>query len=125
MVQQQIDCKEIERRSQEEGIFQSQSMKEGRGRKWKEIIEEGILEEVGGRESLGELNLVERNESKYNSGMLVVSKDDEIQEIYYADSSGEFYDEITGKRFLKSEVVKARLEEMQPRLCKSANPAVQ
>ena len=111
------NSKSIERRLRDEvkrkEFLQSQSMKEGKGRKWKEIVEEGILEEIGGRESLGGLNLVEKNESKYNPGMLVVSKDDAIQEIYYVDSTGEFYDEITGRRLLKAEVIKARLEEMQ------------
>ena len=90
-----------------------QSMKEGKGRKWKEVIEEGILEELRGRETLGEINLIEKNESKYSPGMLILSKEERIQEIYYVDSAGEFYDEITGKRLHKSEVIAARLEEMQ------------
>ena len=111
------NSKSIERKLRDEvrrkEFLHSESLKEGKGRKWKEIIEEGILEEIGERESLGELNLVEKNESKYNPGMLVVSKDDAIQEIYYVDSTGEFYDEITGKRLLRAEVIKARLEEMQ------------
>ena len=62
------NSKSIERRLRDEvrskEFLQSQSMKEGKGRKWKEIIEERVLEEIGGRESLGELNLVEKNESK-------------------------------------------------------------
>ena len=68
------NSKSIERRLRDEvrrkEILQSQSMKEGKGRRWKEIVEEGILEEIGGRESLGELNLVERNESKYNPSIV-------------------------------------------------------
>ena len=74
------NSKSIERKLRDEvrrkEFLHSESLKEGKGRKWKEIIEEGILEEIGERESLGELNLVERNESKYSPGMLVVGKDD-------------------------------------------------
>ena len=73
-------------------------MREGKGRKRKEVIEGGILEEIRGRESIGEINLIERNESKYNPGMLILSKDDAIQEIYYVDSTGEFHDEISGAK---------------------------
>ena len=74
VVQQQSNRKEIERRSQEKRVF-TISIDEGGERKWKEIIGEGILEEIRGRESLGELNLVEKSESKYNPGMMVVSKE--------------------------------------------------
>ena len=79
-------------------------MKEGRGRKWKEVIDEGIMAELEERESLGELNLIENNDFKYQPGMLILRREDEIQEIYYMDSTSEFYDEIIRKRLHKSEV---------------------
>ena len=101
------NSKSIERKLRDEvrrkEFLKSQSMKEGKGRKWKEVIEEGILEELRGRGRLGEINLIEKGEFKHNPGMLILSKEERIQEIYYVDSAGEFYDEITGRRLRKSE----------------------
>ncbi len=41
-----------------------------------------------------------------------MNKDDSVQEIYYMDSYGDYYDEINGRKLIKAEVIAARLEEM-------------
>ena len=59
-----------------------------------------------------EINIVESREAKYEPGLLIMSRDDTVQEIYFVDSYGDYYDEITGKRLIKEEVISARLGEM-------------
>ena len=77
-----------------------------------DLIEKGILKEVERRESLGEVNLVEEREAKYQPGILIISEEGEVNQVYYVDSFGEYHDEITGKLLPKQEVIKARLDEM-------------
>ena len=78
------------------------------------LVEEGINAELNNRESLGEVNLIESREAKYqNHGILVIEEDEKITGVYYVDSFGEFHDEITGNLSHKSSGTEARLEEMK------------
>ena len=80
------------------------------------LVEEGIRAELDNRESLGEVNLIESREAKYqNPGILVVEEDEKITGVYYVDSFGEFHDEITGKLFPRSAVIEARLDAASSR----------
>ena len=52
-------------------------------------------------------------EAKYRPGMLVLEQSGTIGELYYVDSFGNYWDEITNRRLDNEEVRKARLEELR------------
>ena len=80
--------------------------------KWGKVIGDAIRRQMDAREGIEEKN------EKYQPGMLIINgeKDEQIghiQEIYYVDSFGEYWDEITHRRLEKKEVQEARLEELR------------
>ena len=86
---------------------------EEKDRDYEEVIQEGIQREVELRE-MGDLNLVEmaEKEKKYRPGILTIQEEGEVVGIYYVDSYGQYFDEMTHKQLPKEGVIKARVEEM-------------
>ncbi len=79
---------------------------------WGKIIGDGIRRQMDAREGVEEKN------EKYQPGMLIINgeKDEQvghIQEIYYVDSFGDYWDEITHRKLERKEVQEARLEELR------------
>ena len=81
------------------------------GRDYEEVTQEGIRREVDLRE-MGDLNLVEleEKEKKYKPGILTIQEEGETIGIYYVDSYGQYFDEMTHKQLPKEGVIKARVE---------------
>ena len=79
--------------------------------------QQGHIElEVNKREELGDVyltELVSAKEEKYKPGMLVLSVEGQVSEVYYVDSYGNYFDELSGRQLDKDEVIRARLEEMR------------
>ena len=63
---------------------------------WGSIIADAMTEQLDIRE-IGELNYVQQ-EDKYNPGILVVKRDNCLGGVYYLDSFGQFWDEITHRQ---------------------------
>ena len=61
---------------------------------------------------MGEIDLIDMEE-KYRPGMLVLEREGAIGELYYVDSFGNYWDEITNRRLDNEEVCEARLEELR------------
>ncbi len=72
------------------------------------LVGAAMCKQVESRE-LGEINLLDM-EAKYRPGMLVLQQDGTIGELYYVDSFGNYWDEITNRRLDNEEVRKARLK---------------
>ena len=83
------------------------------GRDYEEVVQEGIQREVDLR-GMGDLNLVELEETgnKYRPGILTIQQEEKVLGIYYVDSYGQCFDEMTHKQLPKEGVIKARVEEM-------------
>ena len=75
------------------------------------LVGAAMCKQVESRE-LGEINLLDM-EAKYRPGMLVMEQDGTVGELYYVDSFGNYWDEITNRRLDNEEVRKARLEELR------------
>ncbi len=65
---------------------------------------------------MGEVNIVEGRGTKYEPGLLIMSRDESVQEIYFVDSYGDYYDEITGRKLIREEVISARLDPFPPNI---------
>ena len=69
-------------------------------------MEDGIRRQMDKREEIGDVNEI-REESA--SGILIIGDNDDMQ-VYYIDSNGEYWDEITQKKPDQAGVRKARLD---------------
>ena len=71
-----------------------------------------MMRQVENRE-LVEVNFTEKEE-KYQPGIMLIEKEEEeVEEVYYVDSFGNYWDELSNRKLDKEEVVKARLEELR------------
>ena len=77
-------------------------------RGWSEVMKDGMMREMDRRE-IGEVNEISEEST---SGILIIGENDDMQ-VYYVDSNGECWDEITNKKLNQEGVRKARLDEMK------------
>ena len=75
------------------------------------LVSAAMCKQVEDRE-LGEINWLDM-EAKYRPGMLMLEQSGTIGELYYVDSFGNYWDEITNRRLDNEEVQKVRLEELR------------
>ena len=75
------------------------------------LVSAAMCKQVEDRE-LGEINWLDM-EAKYRPGMLMLEQSGTIGELYYVDSFGNYWDEITNRRSDNDEVCEARLEELR------------
>ena len=78
-------------------------------KEWSEVMKEGIKDELDRRETIGEVNLVSEESTP---GILII-EDEESMQVYYIDSNGNYWDEITQKQLDQEGVRRARLDEMR------------
>ncbi len=69
---------------------------DGGGIDWGKLAGTAMCKQVESRE-LGEIDLIDM-EKKYQPGMLVLDQGGTVGELYYVDSFGNYWDEITNRR---------------------------
>ena len=76
----------------------------------KEVLQQAIREELVCREST---DVLQMEHGKEQPGILMLFQGNCIGGVYYMDSNGNFYDEVSNRRLDNAEVEKARLEELR------------